>query len=474
MAKPQRSRARILRFLGGAGTVSGSRFLIETGDTRVLIDCGLFQGLKDLRLRNWERFPVAPDTIDAVVLTHAHLDHCGYLPALYKGGFRGRVLCTPGTHELCKVILADSAFIQERDAEFANKHGFSKHDPALPLYGQEHAARVLELFETVPFHQAHTVADGVEIEFYFAGHILGSSIVSVELDDAVGNRKNSRLVFSGDLGRPDHPLLRSPDPPPDADVLVIESTYGNRTREDEAVIDRFVDVISRTIGNGGIVLIPAFAVDRTEVLLRLLEQLVRAGRIPEIPIYVDSPMALAALKSYRLAIQEGWDEIRPELHGKEQPFSAGQLVEVRDVEASKQLTASDDPAIVISASGMATGGRVLHHLAARLPDPRNCVILAGFQAAGTRGRRLLEGARTIKLLGRYIPVRAEVVNLTALSVHADRDELIAWAGSAPHKPEMSFVVHGEPDASESLREALETHLDYPAVVPKQQERIRFD
>jgi len=474
MAKKRPPKARILRFLGGAGTVSGSRFLIESGDTRVLIDCGLFQGLKDLRLRNWERFPVAPETIDAVVLTHAHLDHCGYLPALFKGGFRGRVLCTPGTRELCKVILADSAFIQERDAEFANKHGFSKHEPALPLYGKEHAARVLELFETAPYQQPRAIANGVEIEFHIAGHILGSSIVSVELDDATDDRKSRRLAFSGDLGRPDHPLLRPPDPPPDADVLVIESTYGNRTHEDEAVIDRFANVVSRTIGNGGTVLIPAFAVDRTEVLLRLLEQLVRAGRIPETPIYVDSPMALAALKTYRLAIQEGWEEIRPELHGKEQPFSAGQLVEVRDVEESKKLTASSDAAIVISASGMATGGRVLHHLAARLPDSRNCVILAGFQAAGTRGRNLLEGARTLKLLGRYIPVRAEIVNLTALSVHADRDELIAWAGSAARKPELSFVVHGEPDASESLREALETQLGFPAVVPRQQERIRLD
>jgi metallo-beta-lactamase family protein len=474
MGKPKRPHAPILRFLGGAGTVSGSRFLLEAAGTRVLVDCGLFQGLKDLRLRNWERFPVAPETIDAVVLTHAHLDHCGYLPALFKLGFRGRVLCTAGTHELCKVILADSAFIQERDAEYANKHGYSKHEPALPLYGREHAAGVLELFETAPYHQPRAIASGIEIEFHFAGHILGSSIVSVEFDDATSGGKNTRLVFSGDLGRPDHPLLRPPDPPPAADALVIESTYGNRTHEDEAVIERFVAAISRTIGNGGTVLIPAFAVDRTEVLLRLLEQLVRAGRIPETPIYVDSPMALAALKSYHLAIQEGWEEIRPELRGKEQPFSAGQLVEVRDVEKSKQLTQSSDPAIVISASGMATGGRVLHHLAARLPDSRNCVILTGYQAAGTRGRHLLEGARTLKLLGRYIPVRAKIENLTALSVHADRDELLAWAGSAVRKPGISFVVHGEPDASEALREALETQLDIPAVVPKQQERICLD
>jgi metallo-beta-lactamase family protein len=474
VSKLRRPNAPILRFLGAAGTVSGSRFLLDTPHARVLVDCGLFQGLKDLRLRNWERFPIDPATVDAVVLTHAHLDHCGYLPALFKHGFRGRVLCTRGTRELCQVILTDSAFIQERDAEFANKHGFSKHEPALPLYTQEHAAAVLEQFETVPFHQPRALADGIEIGFHYAGHILGSSIVSMRLDYAADGRRDTRLTFSGDLGRPDHPLLRPPEPPPEADALVIESTYGNRSHEDELVEERFVDAISRTIDGDGTLLIPAFAVDRTEILLRMLEQLTRAGRIPATPIYADSPMALTALESYRRAIAEGWDEIRPELRGKEQPFSAGQLVEVRDVEDSKKLTASTEPKIVISASGMATGGRVLHHLAARLPDARNCVMLTGYQAAGTRGRHLLEGARTLKLLGRYVPVRAEVVDLTALSVHADRDELLAWAKRAPRKPDVSYVVHGEPAASEALRDALQEQLDFTAVVPKQLERIRFD
>jgi metallo-beta-lactamase family protein len=473
VAAPRPPRTPILRFLGGAGTVSGSRFLIDAPDARVLIDCGLFQGLKDLRLRNWEKFPVAPETIDAVVLTHAHLDHCGYLPALYKHGFRGRVSSTLGTHELCKVILTDSAFIQERDAEIANKYGYSKHEPALPLYGREHADAALELFETAAYHTPVAIAEGVEVRFHLAGHILGSSIVSVALDGAGGGGDATRLTFSGDLGRPDHPLLRAPEPPPDADALVIESTYGNRTHEDDAVESTLADAVTRTIDGDGTVLIPAFAVDRTEVVLRLLGRLVREGRIPETPIYVDSPMALTALKSYRRAILEGWEEIRPELHGTDQPFSAGQLVEVRDVEDSKQLTANAEAAIVISASGMATGGRVLHHLAARLPDPRNCVILTGYQAAGTRGRHLLEGARTLKMFGRHVPVRARVVDLTALSVHADRGELIAWAGSAARKPDITYVVHGEPQASEALCDALETQLDYSAVVPRQLERVRF-
>jgi metallo-beta-lactamase family protein len=473
VASPRPPKTPILRFLGGAGTVSGSRFLIDTPHARVLVDCGMFQGLKDLRLRNWVKFPVDPETIDAVVLTHAHLDHCGYLPALYKQGFRGRVASTLGTHELCKVVLTDSAFIQERDAEFANKHGYSKHEPALPLYDQEHAAASLELFQSAPYHTPVAIAEGIEITFHLAGHILGSSVVSAALDGAADSRETTRLTFSGDLGRPDHPLLCPPEPPPDADALVIESTYGNRTHEDDAVVETLANTITRTIEGDGTVLIPAFAVDRTEVLLRRLDELVRAGRIPETPIYVDSPMALAALKSYRRAIREGWEEIRPELRGKEQPFSAGQLVEVRDVEDSKQLTANAEAAIVISASGMATGGRVLHHLAARLPDAKNSVILAGYQAAGTRGRHLLEGARTLKMLGRYVPVRAEVVDLTALSVHADREELIAWAGSAARRPDISFVVHGEPKASDALRDALETQLGYSAVVPRQLERIRF-
>ncbi len=471
MGDLRRPRAPVLRFLGGAGTVSGSRYLLDTPTARVLVDCGMLQRLKDLRRRNWERFPVDPATVDAVVLTHAHLDHCGYLPALWKQGFTGRVLCTRGTRALCEIILTDSAYIQERDAMQANKYGYSKHEPALPLYGHEDAEGVLERFEVVPFHEQVPLAEGIELSFQHAGHILGSSIVSLAVHGGVGGAERARLTFSGDLGRPDHPLLRAPDPPPDCDALVIESTYGNRTHSDDDWVDRFADAVTRTIEAGGTVLIPAFAVDRTELILRRLAQLERAGRIPQAPVYVDSPMALAALEVYRRAILEGWGEIRPELHGKDEPFATAELIEVRDVEASKTLTASRDPAIVIAASGMATGGRVLHHLAARLPDARNCVMLVGYQAAGTRGRRLLEGASALKMLGRYVPVRAAVVDLTALSVHADRTELLAWAARAEPRPKVAFVVHGEPEAAGALREALEAELDFTAVVPRQLERV---
>ena len=469
MTEAGRVDTPILRFMGGAGTVTGSRFLLETKQSRVLVDCGLFQGLKQLRLRNWEPFPVDPATIDSVVLTHAHVDHCGYLPALWKRGFRGRVLATQGTRELCEIILMDSARIQEGDAAFANRIGSSKHEPALPLYGQEDAGRVLDCFDTVPYHEAREASGDVELRFHHAGHILGSSVVELRVEDSV----TSRIVFSGDLGRSEHPLLRPPADPPEAEVIVMESTYGDRNHDDAEVVERFARAVSLTIGGGGTVVIPAFAVDRTELVLRLLGQLAEAGRVPEVPVYVDSPMALAALGVYRRAIREGWDEIRPELHGEDKPFTAGRLIEVRSVEESRDLTEREEPAIVISASGMATGGRILHHLTARLPSPRNCVILVGYQSLGTRGRRLLEGTRVLKMFGRYVPVRAEIVDLTGFSVHADRGELIDWARRARHRPDIGFVVHGDPDASESIRDALEGELDWTAVVPQNLERVRL-
>lgn len=469
MGRVSRPQEPVFSFLGGAETVTGSRFLVDTPEARVMVDCGLFQGLKNLRLKNWEPFPVDPASIDAVVLTHAHVDHCGYLPALWQHGFRGRVLATQGTAELAKIILMDSARIQESDAAYANRMGFSKHDPALPLYDQQDASRVLESFESVPYHAPTPLAEGVTCSFHHAGHILGSSIVSLEVDGVSA----SRLTFSGDLGRPDHPLLRPPDPPPAAQTLVIESTYGDRVHEDEEVVERFVGTIVETIGRGGVVVIPAFAVDRTEVVLRLLGELVKAGRVPDVPVYVDSPMALAALEVYRRAIAEGWEEIRPELHREDAVFSSGGLVEVRDVAESRDLAASTDPAIIVSASGMATGGRVLHHLAARLPNERNSVILVGYQAAGTRGRRMLQGTRVLKMLGQYVPVRARIVDLSAFSVHADQRELLAWARRAPQQPDIAFVVHGEPEAAESLRGTLERELGWTAVVPQHMERVRL-
>lgn len=458
----------VLAFLGGAGTVTGSRFLVETASARVLVDCGLFQGRKDLRLRNWDPFPVEATSVDAVVLTHAHLDHCGFLPRLDLEGFTGPVMATGSTADLAAIVLADSGHLQEEDAAYANRKGFSKHRPALPLYTEADAHRVTGRFRTLDYGHPVELASGIELTLRRAGHILGSATVTLRVDSA------RTLVFSGDLGRPSHPLLAPPEPPGPADVVVVESTYGDRDHEDHAGLDRLADAITRTARRGGTVVIPAFAVDRTEVVLLHLARLAEAGAIPELPVYVDSPMALASLAVYRRAVADGDAEIRPELAGLPDCFDPGRLVEVRDVEASKALDRSPVPSIILSASGMATGGRVLHHLARFLPDPRNLVVLVGFQAEGTRGRSLQRGDRHVKMLGRYVPARAEVLDLQAFSVHAGRSELLAWLGGAPGPPDATFVVHGEPDASAALRDAIEDDLGWTAVVPRLGERVRLD
>ncbi len=462
------SGAARLRFLGAAGTVTGSRFLVETPRARVLVDCGLFQGLKPLRLRNWDPFPVAPAEIDAVVLSHAHLDHSGYLPALVRNGFSGPVFATARSVELCGILLPDGGRLQEEDAAYANRKGFSKHRPALPLYTEEDAERSLGHLRPTAFGSPLEVAPGVRVELRRAGHILGSASVHLQLEEA-----GTSLLVSGDLGRPVHPLLAAPEPPPAAETLLVESTYGDRVHDDAGALESLAAAIVRTAGRRGVVLIPAFAVDRTEVVLLALRRLVAEGRIPDLPVYVDSPMALSALEVYRRAIAAGDAEIRPELRDHPAPFDPGGLVEARDVEASKAIHDAQPPAIIVSASGMLTGGRVLHHAARRLPDPRSTVVLVGYQPEGTRGRHLLNGARSLKLLGRYVPVRAEIVDVPAFSVHADREELLAWVGAGPPAA-TTFVVHGERAASESLRDALRDRLDRHAVVPKDLERVRLD
>ncbi|HEU5085437.1 MAG TPA: MBL fold metallo-hydrolase [Acidimicrobiales bacterium] len=462
------SPSPLLHFLGAAGTVTGSRFLVEAGRRRVLVDCGLFQGAKDLRVRNWSRFPVEPASIDAVVLTHAHLDHVGYLPALARDGFAGPVLCTPFTAELADIVLEDSARLQEEEAAYANRAGYSKHRPALPLYTRDDAELALSLVEPVDLGVDVTVAEGVTAHLRTAGHILGAATVELTLHES-----GRRLLFTGDLGRTNHPLLRPPDDPPAAvDVVVTESTYGNRDHDEEAeALDAMADLISRTAERGGTVVIPAFAVDRTEVVLLALARLRAAGRIPELPVYADSPMALRVLEVYRAAIDERAPELRP-LEGD--PFAAvGTVREVHTSDESRKLHDLPYPAIIVSASGMATGGRVLHHLARRLPDHRNAVILPGFQAAGTRGRQLADGARAVKMLGSYIPVRAEVLQLNAFSVHADAHELIGWLGRMRVPPDIAFVVHGEEEAADALRARLDDELTWAAVVPRAGERVRI-
>lgn len=458
-----------LAFLGAAGTVTGSRFLVENGRARVLVECGLFQGEKALRLRNWEPFPVAPERLDAVVLTHAHLDHSGYLPALVRDGFRGGVYATASTAELCRILLPDSGRLHEEDAAYANKKGYSKHAPALPLYTEADAFAALERLRVLPFGVPCEVAPGVEATLRPAGHILGSA--SVEL--ALGGAVPRRVATSGDLGRPEHPLLVAPAPPPAVDALLVESTYGERAHPGAAELDEaLAAAVSRTAARGGVCVIPAFAVDRTELVLNALERLARESRIPDLPVFVDSPMALAALEVYRNALLEGADDVRPALRGQPPRFDRLQLREVRTVEASKELQHLRGPFIVVSASGMATGGRVLHHLRARLPDRRSSVLLVGYQARGTRGWRLQSGERAIKMLGRYVPVEAEIVELGGFSVHADGGELVAWLASAPEPPGAVYVVHGEQASADALAQRVERELGWPAVVPSHGERVR--
>ncbi len=466
---PPRPGVPILRFLGAAGTVTGSRFLLDTPRARLLVDCGLFQGLKLLRLRNWEGMPIPPASIDAVVLSHAHLDHSGYLPALVRDGFRGPVYATPGTVELAKILLPDSGRVQEEDAAYANRKGFSKHAPALPLYTEEDAVRALPSLTTVPFGELREVAPEVGVIFHRAGHILGSAIVEIR----IGGDRPRTVVVSGDLGRPHHPILLPPRTRPQSEILLVESTYGDREHEDVASLERFCRAIRETADRGGMVIIPAFAVDRTEVVLFHLKRLMQAGEIPRLPVWVDSPMALATLSVYRKALRDPNQELHPELASSpEDPFDPGTLIEVHTPEQSRAINHESGPGIIVSASGMATGGRVLHHLRHRLPEPRNTVVLVGFQAEGTRGRALLEGARAIKLLGRYVAVRASVVDVPAFSVHADRSELLAWLRSGAGRPDVTYVVHGEPAASETFRSAIERELSWTAVVPRYLENVR--
>jgi metallo-beta-lactamase family protein len=458
----------VVRFLGGAGTVTGSRFLVDTPRSRILVDCGLFQGLKPLRLLNWREFPVDPATIDAVAVTHAHLDHTGYLPRLVAEGFQGPVFATKRTAELSAILLPDSGRIQEEDARYANRKGFSKHRPALPLYTEEDAEMAAERFEPVDFGVGVAAAPGAIVEFRRAGHILGSASVTVRFDDGT-----LPLHVSGDLGRSHHPILLPPEPPPEAGTLLIEATYGDRRHPPGDGSDELADVVAATAERRGAVVIPAFSVDRTETVLLALDRLMEERRIPEIPVYVDSPLALEALAVYRRAVTEGDPDVKPELRLTRERFAPPKLVEARTVEQSKQINDAPLPAVIVSASGMAAGGRVLHHLARRLPDPNSAVVLVGFQATGTRGHRLMSGEPSVKLLGRYVPVRARVVTIPAFSVHADQAELVDWAASAERPPGQVFAVHGEPEAAATLAALVRIRLDRPAAVPSLDERVRL-
>ncbi len=442
-----------LTSFGGAGTVTGSKHLLSHNGKHILVDCGLFQGLKNLRELNWEPLPIAPKELDAVVLTHAHLDHSGYLPRLVRDGFRGRIYATSATRDVAELILKDSGHLQEKDAEYANRKGFSKHKPALPLYTVQDAERALKQFSNVPFGKPTPLPDGATLTFRYAGHILGAATAEIDWG-------GKRIVFSGDLGRYDDPMLFDPQPVTEADYVVIESTYGNRTHSPSDAAEALGAVIEKTVGRGGTVVIPAFAVGRAQLLLYYLWTLRQAGRLGSVPIYLDSPMAINAseLLCDHLADHRLPAEI---CHA-----ACGIATYTREVEASKQITASRFPKVVISASGMATGGRVLHHLAAFAPGRENTILFAGYQAAGTRGQAMLQGAREIRIHGQWVPVNAEVANLPELSAHADANELMRWLSGFRHAPSRVFIVHGEPEASEALRVRIDKDTGWPASVPR--------
>ncbi|MEV0173561.1 MBL fold metallo-hydrolase [Streptomyces sp. NPDC050803] len=463
---PTRPRPALLTFLGGVGTVTGSKFLVESDHARVLVDCGLFQGLADLRRRNWRGLPCDAEDIETVVVTHAHLDHCGYLPRLARHGFRGRIVTTEYTARLMEIVLRDSAKLQLEAAQHANEHGWSKHHPAQPLYDDSDVDRTLKLLQPVPPCTPVDIAVRTRLTLHPAGHILGSSWARLTLEDG------HTLAVSGDLGRPGHPLLLPPEPFSGADVLLMESTYGNRRHEEEAGRAHFADVVTRTLARGGTVVIPAFALDRTEVVLHELAELRRTGRLPAaVPVYVDSPMALAALDVYRDALLTRAPELRPEIAlAGTAALSPEPFHPVRSIQESVDLSRTSGPAVIVSASGMATGGRVLHHLRRLLPDPRNAVVVVGFAAQGTRARDLVDGAKVLKMFGEYVPVRARVADVPHFSAHADAGQVIEWLRGAP-APHTTYLVHGEPDAAEALRDRIDRTLGWTAVVPRSGERV---
>ena len=439
-------------FWGAAGTVTGSRFVVEAAGRRLLVDCGLFQGIKAIRSRNWTPFPVEPASIDAVLLTHAHIDHSGYLPALVRDGFRGDVWCTPATADLCRIMLRDSAHLQEEEARDGNKRHSSRHHPALPLYTSEDAELALSSLQTVTCGQSFSPVPGVEVTFSPAGHILGAA--SIRVADG-----ETSVLFTGDVGRPVDPVMPPPAPPLAADHVITESTYGNRTHDPRDAAEELADAVVRTMGRGGTLLVPVFAVGRAQTVLHLLAELRKAGRIPEVPTYVNSPMAVDATELF--CSYEG-----------EHRLTADQCVAmckdvtfVRTAEESKRVTPLAGPMIVLSASGMLSGGRVLHHLETVAPDHRNTILLVGYQASGTRGEALLAGARRVKIFGSYVPVRAEVVRIDSLSAHADSDELTAWLGSSALSPASTHIVHGEPSAADAFRRSLHDDLGWPTHVP---------
>lgn len=447
-----------LTFLGANATVTGSRYLVQAGEARVLVDCGLFQGYKPLRLRNWAPFPVEPASIAAVVLTHAHLDHSGYLPRLIKGGFAGEVWCTPATRDLCRILLPDSGRLLEEEAGYANRKGSSKHHPAQPLYTEEDAERSLHALRPVGFGEQFEPIAGLVTRFRPQGHILGAAAVEMAF-------QGHRVTFSGDVGRSRDPVMRAPTPMTETDWVVIESTYGNRLHPPLDLVKELGDALRRVLERGGVAVIPAFAVGRAQLLLHVIAQMRARQEIPEVPVYLNSPMATDVTALY--------SRYRGEHHLDDAALQALKRTTriVNSVDESKALNRRRGPMVIVAASGMATGGRVLHHLVAFARDARNMILLSGFQAGGTRGAALARGDTSVRIYGEDVPIRAEVVQLGSASAHADADELIAWLRTAPRPPRRVFITHGEPEAADALRVRIERQLQWRAHIPEYLESV---
>lgn len=447
-----------IQFLGGTETVTGSKYLVTFQGKKILVDCGLFQGIKSLREKNWNRFPVNAADIDLVLLTHAHIDHSGYIPRLIKEGFRGKIYSTAATKDLCKILLPDSGHLMEEEAEYLNKRKRSKHSPALPLFTLKEAEKSLEYFSEVPFYEPKKIDSELSFEFRYAGHILGASSVII----TAGKKK---IAFTGDIGRMNDLVLKAPKKLPEVDYLITESTYGNRRHSKTDVLEEIEEVVNRTYKRGGVLIIPAFAVGRAQSLMHYLWILKNQKRIPDFPMYLNSPMAtnVSALMCKHIELHK--------LSEEECMATCGIVKYVKTVDESKALNEKRGPMLIISASGMMTGGRVLHHLKAFAPNPENTILLAGFQAAGTRGEALQRGVEEIKIHGTYIPVRAEVASLDNISAHADYEEIIHWFSESKIHPKKVFVTHGEPSAADEFRRRLKERFNWNCVVPTANEKI---
>jgi len=450
-----------LTFLGATGTVTGSKYLLEVGKKRILIDCGLFQGLKQLRLKNWAKLPIDPASVDMVILTHAHIDHTGYLPLFVRNGFEGKVYCTYGTRDLCEILLPDSAHLQEEEARFANKYGFSKHSPALPLYTKDDAIKALDLLHPVDFEKDIDLGDGVTMRMMPNGHILGSAFVRI----SDGHRS---ILFSGDIGRPHDLLMRPPTQVKQADYLVMESTYGDRTHDKTNPQIKLADTINHTISRGGKVIIPVFAVGRAQEILYYIHLLKTQRKIPDVPIYLNSPMAIDATQIF----QRHSGEHR--LSRAECEAMGNTAHMVNTVEQSKALNENRHPMVILAASGMASGGRVVHHLKAFAPNPNNTILFVGFQAAGTRGAAMVDGADSIKIHGEYIPVNAEIAFISNLSAHGDYLEILDWLRGFESAPKCVFITHGEPVAADAMRHHIEEKLHWNVHVPDYLETVELN